>query len=188
MKGSLDSTALVFPNMSDAIAFYKVVDVYPILITSEESLVEVSKSIQRAANGEYGYIGGLDIDRWRDGTIEIERFRPNIVIQGAGVPFIEEFVKEFAVIPEPTENHGETRRENIITVIAKCARCLIPNVDPETGLRDAAVPYKIMTKTHKDERRRNKPIFGVHGMYGGNGVVRVGDCVQVRIWAGESEE
>ncbi|KAI0789428.1 MOSC N-terminal beta barrel domain-containing protein [Abortiporus biennis] len=188
MKGPVNREcppSLVFPELKATAVFQ---DVYPLLVASEESLVEVSSSIQKAVNGDYGHIGGLDPERWKDGKIEIERFRPNIVIKGAGIPFYEELVREVVVGPELLSNPEDTKPENVITLVAKCARCLLPNVDTTTGLRDAAVPYKIMMKYHKDEKRLNKPIFGANGVYGGNGVVHVGDYVQVKRWARKGEE
>jgi uncharacterized protein YcbX len=60
----------------------------------------------------------------------------------------------------------------------------VPNVDPLTGLRDAAVPLKTLMAT----RRGLAPevpggaCFGAHAVPCGNGVVRVGDVVRVLRW------
>ena len=67
------------------------------------------------------------------------------------------------------------------------ARALIqlPNVDTVTGTRDAAVPYKVLLKfrRNKDPARMSKPCFGCNAVVGGEGVVRVGDRVEVKEWA-----
>lgn len=62
----------------------------------------------------------------------------------------------------------------------------LPNVDTVTGIRDAAVPYKLLMtfRTGKDPRDFSKPCFGVNGIIDGHGVVRVGDVVTVKEWAG----
>jgi hypothetical protein len=59
-------------------------------------------------------------------------------------------------------------------------------VDIRTGVRDTAVPYKVLMKFRrgKDPARVGKPCFGVNGAPLGSGVVRVGDFVHVREWAG----
>jgi len=128
-----------------------------------------------------GWVGGLDAARWSTDTVVMERFRPNIVVVGAGVPFAEDMWRE-AIIGDPaTADSART-----LTLVSKCARCLLPNVDPHTGVRDAAVPYKVLMKsrTRKDPARLTEPCFGCNAMFGGAGVVRVGDRVSVKTWAG----
>jgi len=57
----------------------------------------------------------------------------------------------------------------------------LPNVDPETGVRDAAVPYKVIMKfrTGLDPARKMKPCVGCYAVPDSDGVVRVGDAVHV---------
>jgi len=57
----------------------------------------------------------------------------------------------------------------------------LPNVDPETGVRDAAVPYKVIMKfrTGLDPERKMKPCVGCNAVPDADGVVRVGDTVHV---------
>ena len=57
-------------------------------------------------------------------------------------------------------------------------------MDVKTGLRDAAVPYKIIMKTRSgvDEMNMNKPCFGCNGVPGGSGVIQVGNAVTVHEW------
>ena len=94
-----------------------------------------------------------------------------------------------------------------ISLVSKCTRCLVrpdngmtttahqhtesscsqlPNVDPSTGVRDKAVPYKVLMKFRrgKDPDRPGKACFGCNGVPEGCGVIRVGDFVHVREWAG----
>ena len=52
-------------------------DGYPLLFASEESLQDVSRTVQQAASSEdgpMGRIGGIDRERWKDTSVEIERF------------------------------------------------------------------------------------------------------------------
>jgi uncharacterized protein YcbX len=62
----------------------------------------------------------------------------------------------------------------------------LPNVDPSTGVRDKAVPYKVLMKFRrgKDPVRPGKACFGCNGVPEGSGVIRVGDFVHVKEWAG----
>ncbi|KAH9949331.1 MOSC N-terminal beta barrel domain-containing protein [Amylocystis lapponica] len=156
----------------------------PALLASEESLAHVAQRVRQAAQkskGEEGWVGGLETQRWRTGQLAIERFRPNIVVVGAGEPFVEDMWRE-AVLGDPaTASSART-----LTLVSKCARCLLPNVDTQTGVRDAAVPYKVLMKfrTGKDPARLNKACFGCNAMFGGDGVVRVGDRISVKTWAG----
>ncbi|KAH8119736.1 hypothetical protein DFH11DRAFT_1685253 [Phellopilus nigrolimitatus] len=153
---------LAFPELK-ATAVYQ--DGYPLLVTSEESLCAVKDRLR----GEVGKQGVAD--RWSEDDLVMERFRPNIVLGGAGVPWAED-VWETIRIGKNTSS---------ISLVSKCTRCLLPNVDPETGLRDKAVPYKVLMKFRagKDPERLRAPCFGCNGVPSGSGMVRVGDSVTV---------
>ena len=47
------------------------------------------------------------------------------------------------------------------------------------------MPYKVLLKfrRNKDPARMSKPCFGCNAVVGGEGVVRVGDRVEVKEWA-----
>ena len=57
----------------------------------------------------------------------------------------------------------------------------LPNVDPRTGIRDTAVPYKVLMKfrTGVAPENMNKPCFGCNGVPEGYGMIHVGDRMQV---------
>ncbi|TFK80892.1 hypothetical protein K466DRAFT_503094 [Polyporus arcularius HHB13444] len=172
-----------FPDLEASAVFQ---DGYPFLVASEESLQEVRRVVSQFAQDETpaGRIGGIDRERWRDGGVNIERFRPNIVFKGSGVPFAEDMWRQIVIRPvKPTEGSDETRT---FSLVSKCTRCLLPNVDPTTGVRDAAVPYKVLMKfrTGRDPARKSKACFGCNAVVGGEGVVRVGDRIEVKEWAG----
>jgi len=183
MKGpkyrACDATQ-TFPDLVASALFQ---DGFPLLVTSEESLKNVGDEVNRWANGPVDgkSIGGID-DMWKTGRIPIERFRPNIVFCGADAPFVEDFIKELVISP----NRDPPKDCVPINLVAKCTRCLLPNVDPAAGVRDKSVPYKVLMKfrTGKDPERPSKPCFGSNGVPRGNGVVRIGDFVHVLEWAG----
>ena len=58
----------------------------------------------------------------------------------------------------------------------------LPNIDPSTGVRDEAVPYKVIMKFRRglDPARSGVPCVGSNGIFTGEGVVRVGDWVHIR--------
>ena len=61
----------------------------------------------------------------------------------------------------------------------------LPNVDPASGTRDAAVPYKVLLTFRKDKDPEYKgiPCFGCNAVLGGEGTIRVGDRISVTKWA-----
>ncbi|CCM01440.1 uncharacterized protein FIBRA_03492 [Fibroporia radiculosa] len=165
-----------FPDLK-ATALYT--DGYPLHVASEESLAEFQRVVQGfASKGQDAAIGGLDHERWSKGAVEMERFRPNIVFKGAGVPFAEDFWRTVVL-----HSSGPTASSEL-TLLSKCTRCLLPNVDAHTGVRDAAVPLKVLFKFRMGKARENTKgaCFGCNGMLDRSGVVKVGDLVTVKEW------
>ncbi|KAI5830595.1 hypothetical protein K523DRAFT_239506 [Schizophyllum commune Tattone D] len=152
-----------FPNLKGSCVFQ---DGYPLLVLSEEGLDDIERELRENVGSQ-----GID-PRWKEAKLAVERFRPNIVFKGAG-PFEEDFWEEIAI--------GEPSAPGI-TLVSKCTRCLLPNVSPETGERDKAVPYKVLLKfrTGLHPKLKMKPCVGCNGVPKGEGVVRVGDAVWVR--------
>lgn len=114
------------------------------------------------------------------------------------MPFAEDTWQKISINTQPGAPADPSRT---ITLVSRCARCLVrpsvplepssglmvsqlPNVDPKTGVRDAAVPYKVIMKfrTGVDPENLNKPCFGSNGVPGGSGVLRVGDRISVHEW------
>ncbi|KAG2136504.1 uncharacterized protein EDB93DRAFT_1242371 [Suillus bovinus] len=159
-----------FPDL-DAPSYFQ--DSYPLLVVSEESVAAVEKLIQ-------GMVGMQGIEeKWSSDTLQVERFRPNIVIKGAGAPFFEDTMTEFTIHPHHESVDGAS---SIIQLVRKCTRCVLPNVHPETGIRDKAVPLKILMKHRRglDPGRPRLPCMGCNGVFTANGVVKVGDWIHVR--------
>ncbi|KAJ7754998.1 hypothetical protein DFH07DRAFT_822496 [Mycena maculata] len=139
-------------------------DCFPLMVLSEESTTRIEEELR-------GHVGTQGIDeRWKTESLVIERFRPNVVFQGAG-PFAEDSWEEIRIGSGP-----------IISMVSKCTRCLLPNVSPDTGERDKAVPYKTLMKfrTGFDPQDKMKPCVGCNGVPSANGEIRVGDCVAAR--------
>jgi len=152
-----------FPDLN-ATAKYQ--DMYPLLVLSEESTVAVENELR-------GHVGTQGIDeRWKTDSVPIERFRPNIILKGGG-PFAEDDWEEITIGNEDAP---------LITLVSKCTRCLLPNVSPETGERDNAVPYKVLMKfrTGLDPAQKMKPCVGCNAVPSADGTVKVGDWVYVK--------
>lgn len=119
--------------------------------------------------------------------LSMERFRPNIVVDGEQLaPFEEDLWSEVAI----------TGPESSVTfkLVKPCSRCTIPNVDPATGVpglqataalqalrTGAAMDPKAHAMHPKKERWQKKTYFGwnltVQEL--DVGYVRVGDLLEV---------
>lgn len=119
-------------------------DGYPILIISEESLADLNSRMDEA--------------------LPMNRFRPNIVIAGSGIPFGEDKMKKIAL--------GEV----ILHIVKPCARCAITTTDQETTLRGKE-PLKTLATYRRDAQ--GGVLFGQNVIQENQGVLRVGDKVKV---------
>lgn len=103
-----------------------------------------------------------DLNRRLEQPVEMRRFRPNLVIEGAE-PFAEDTWRNIRV--------GEVE----FSLVKACVRCAIPTVDPETGELG-----KEPTRTLATYRRRGSEIFfGWNLVAATPGTLRVGDPVTV---------
>ncbi len=92
----------------------------------------------------------------------ILRFRPNIVFEG-GEAFEEDNWGEFSI------------NDVILHGVKNCARCPVPNINPETAEID-----KIIIKTLANYRtRNNKVLFGQNVLVRKIGKIRVGDLINL---------
>jgi len=128
-------------------------DGYPLLVASEASLAELNARLAAAGHGAVG----------------IERFRPNIVLDGI-------------------EAHDEDRVENLVVRTAEgeadlkpvkpCVRCPMPDIDPATALSSPEVGDTL--RTYRQDARVNGGItFGMNAIVlaGAEQTLRVGQAV-----------
>ena len=136
-------------------------DVLPVLIASEASISELNARL-----GQKGH-----------GNITIERFRPNIIIRG-GEPWEEDSWKTVRINGDNswvTTLSGGNKDAIDIDIVARCARCQVPNVDPDTAEKDKKQPWDtLMSYRRVDEGIKWKPCFGMLGCPRGEGHVEVG--------------
>ncbi|KAG6831279.1 hypothetical protein H0H93_013807 [Arthromyces matolae] len=152
-----------FPELSVTTMFQ---DGYPLLMLSKESMEEIEGEIRERV----GTMGVGEV--WKDGKVDIRRFRPNIIIEGGG-PFAEDAWEEVTI---------GSKDAPAINLVSYCPRCLLPNVSPQTGERDKAVPYKVLSKFRAgmDPSQKLIPCVGCNGVFTGCGTVNVGDIVYVK--------
>jgi uncharacterized protein YcbX len=129
-----------FANPPERIAFN---DLAHYLVVTEESNDEVSSRLD-------------------DGfSMDITKFRPNIVVRGASRPFEEDFWGEL------TFDGGVT-----MDLTANCFRCQSITVDYETGKTATDDRGNVWKKLNKDRRvdkgAKYSPVFGRYGFCRGN--------------------
>lgn len=136
-------------------------DVYPILIASEASLAELNTRLQN-----------IDID-----PITVERFRPNIVVRGQ-TAWVEDSWKTVRIVSGDAGNDGPSSLD--LDIVARCARCQVPNVDPETADKHKKQPWDTLISYRRiDEGIKWKPCFGMLSAPRNEGAIEVGMRLEV---------
>lgn len=140
----------VIPGQLDAVNFS---DGAALLVASASSLQDLHP---RLPDGE---------------KVILEKFRPNIVIDGDGTPWAEDYWAELTV----------PRLGGRIILTSNCARCRSINVDLDKGKMGEGESGKLLKKLMKDRRidpgNKWEPIFGRYGFPTVGGEIRVGDEV-----------
>jgi len=108
--------------------------------------------------------------------MEVERFRPNIVVQGCAMPYEEDLWKQVEV-----GGHH-------FTMSRLCNRCSVTMVNPTTGKAQVGAPLKTLRQYrlfshlwHLDARHGNSPLFGIKLCIDGpkTGALSTGDTISV---------
>lgn len=99
-----------------------------------------------------------------DTSFGFDRFRPNIVFSG-GYPNQEDEIGPFSINGIAFQG------------LENCARCTIPNVNPQTGIVDENTePLAILSKYRLQNRKIN---FGRNVVHSGTGTVHIGDILEL---------
>jgi uncharacterized protein YcbX len=126
-------------------------DGYQVLVTTTGSLKAINADME--AHGE--------------GTVGMDRFRPNIVIDH-DAPFGDDGW-------EAIEISGVR-----FDFVKPCARCIMVTQDQETGSREGANPMPAMGRIRMSaDRRVPGPLFGWNAVPRGTGHIKVGDVATV---------
>ena len=141
-------------------------DLMPMLLSSGASLAELNSRL--AAQGE--------------AAIDVRRFRPNVVVRGTEAGAWDE--DRWKVVEICAGEEGEGEGGVLLDVTQRCARCRVPNVDPDTGEQHAKQPWDALMKYRRvDEGIKFKPCYGmlcVPREIPAEWEVRVGMYVRVR--------
>lgn len=119
-------------------------DGFPLLLIGQASLDDLSARVGR--------------------PLEMERFRPNLVVSGA-TPFAEDGWKRIRI--------GELE----FRVAKPCSRCILTTIDPHTGERSA--DREPMTTLRSYRQRDGELHFGQNLVALGRGELKVGMAVEV---------
>lgn len=116
-------------------------DGYPFLMISEESLEDLNSRL--------------------DQPVRMDRFRPNIVVEG-GAAFQEDLIRSFRA-------GGMT-----FLGVKPCARCQVVTIDQQTGLATKEPLNTLATY----RRAGHKVLFGMNLLHQGEGILQVGEPLQ----------
>lgn len=159
-----------FPDLNARLNYQ---DGYPLMVVSEESFGSVKKMASQWCSEQ----DKDEFKRWNVDSLVLERYRPNVVFNGASVPFSEDMWREIVLTSHSNESSS-------FTLVAKCTRCLLPNIDPSDGVRNMSIPSKPLSKfrTGLDPGRTDDSCFGCNAVGLTSGVMSVGDVVSVTTW------
>lgn len=116
-----------------------------------------------------------------DNELTIERFRPNIIVRGRDdKPWEEDTWKRIRISTAIPEEEALYKID--LDVVARCARCQVPNVDPNTAEKHAKQPWEELMKFRRVDQggvAKYKPCFGMLCIPKNEGVVQVGATLEV---------
>jgi uncharacterized protein YcbX len=133
-------------------------DLMPILVGNQSSIDELNTRLKADSNF----------------TIDVRRFRPNILVKGdATAPWDEDRWKTLRITPKSEAGDKET--PIILDITQRCARCRVPNVHPDTAEEHKTQPWDALMKYRRiDEGITYKPCYGMLAVPKTVGEVRVG--------------
>jgi len=114
-------------------------------------------------------------------SLTIERFRPNIIVRGReDHPWEEDTWKRIRI--STTLPDEEAIYKIDLDVVARCARCQVPNVDPDTAVKHPTEPWEELMKYRRVDKggaAKWKPCFGMLCIPKNEGKIKVGAKLEV---------
>ncbi|MFF9074329.1 MOSC domain-containing protein [Streptomyces sp. NPDC014872] len=132
-------------------------DAHAVLVASAASLDGLNSRI--AARGDAA-------------PVPMDRFRANIVLAGDDEPHFEDRVRRMTL--------GTVELAHSV----RATRCAVPMVDQRTGRRAGPEPIRTLSTYRREPEYGNKVSFGAKNAVVREGVVSVGDTVEVGEWLG----
>ncbi|MFF9318802.1 MOSC domain-containing protein [Streptomyces sp. NPDC014735] len=130
-------------------------DAHAVLVASTASLDGLNSRI--AARGDAA-------------PVPMDRFRANIVLAGDDDPHFEDRVRRMTL--------GTVELAHSV----RATRCAVPMVDQRTGRRAGPEPIRTLSTYRREPEYGNKVSFGAKNAVVREGVVSVGDTVEVAEW------
>ena len=129
-------------------------DLMPVLVGNQSSIDELNTRLKAA----------------EDLTIDVRRFRPNILVKGdVNAPWDEDRWKTVKITPKAGEN------PIVLDITQRCARCQVPNVHPDSAEKHKTQPWDALMKYRRiDEGITYKPCYGMLAVPKTVGDLRVG--------------
>ena len=122
-------------------------DGFPLLVTSQASLADLNRRLPH--------------------SVDMRRFRPNVVVEGAAAPWEEDGWQTLTLGDLP------------VRLLKPCSRCVMTTVDPDSGERSRdGNPLKTLAGFRRTE---DGVIFGANGVHLDTGILRVGDPVRIKL-------
>lgn len=168
------------PSLLGRVQTTKFADVHPVLIATQASIAELNARIHQNET-----VTGKDSEKREPNDISIERFRPNIIVKG-DKPWSEDRWKRVRIVLLPPttskpassaqQQKKKTKKQYLeFDIVARCARCQVPNVDPDTAVKDPSQPWDtLMSYRRVDEGIKFKPCFGMLSAPKDEGEIEVG--------------
>lgn len=160
-------------------------DVMSLQVASEASINDLNRRLKEVPNAD---------------VLTIERFRPNIIVKGKLHPHRPHL--DQTLTPKPTGRSDHPWEEDTwkririttsmpaeeaiykmdLDVVARCARCQVPNVNPDTAEKHPKQPWDELMKFRRVDTggpAKYKPCFGMLCVPKNEGVVQVGAKLEV---------
>jgi uncharacterized protein YcbX len=141
-------------------------DVMSLQIASEASLNDLNNRLAK--------IPGAD-------PLTVERFRPNIIVRGRDdKPWEEDTWKRVRITTTLPDREMLFKLD--LDVVARCARCQVPNVNPDTAEKHPKQPWDELMKFRRVDKggpAKWKPCFGMLCVPKNEGIVMIGSTLEV---------
>ncbi|TIA55629.1 MOSC-domain-containing protein [Aureobasidium pullulans] len=138
-------------------------DVMSLQVASEASLADLNSRLEGAGHDQ----------------LTIERFRPNIIVKGTKA-WDEDSWKKVCI--RTTDHAREAIWKTHLDILCHCARCQVPNVNPDTAEKHAHEPWDTLMKFRRIDQggvAKYKPCFGMLCIPTSEGPIAVGAALEV---------
>ncbi|MEU6869848.1 MOSC N-terminal beta barrel domain-containing protein [Streptomyces sp. NPDC046751] len=132
-------------------------DAHAVLVASTASLDDLNARITARGDAK---------------PVPMNRFRPNIVLTGHDEPHFEDRVRRMTI--------GSVELAHSV----RATRCAVPMVDQTTGHRVGPEPIRTLSTYRREPEYGNRVSFGAKNAVVCEGVLNVGDVVEVAEWLG----